>query len=53
MVKDHSEALDAIDNKMLPAATTPQVQAHLQKTREAVAMHLEEAQRLQKQAGSN
>lgn len=51
MVNDHTAALAMLDDKLIPAATTPQVQEHLRQTREAIAAHLEEAQRLHKQEG--
>jgi putative membrane protein len=40
MVKGHAEALDMIDNKMLPAATSASVKQHLTETRAHVANHL-------------
>ena len=43
MVKGHQEALDAIDNKMIPAATTDVVKQHLTDTRTHVAAHLDKA----------
>ncbi|GAB3316989.1 DUF4142 domain-containing protein [Luteimonas notoginsengisoli] len=43
MVKGHQEALDAIDNKMMPAATTDTVKQHLTDTRTHVAAHLDKA----------
>lgn len=43
MVKGHAEALDTIDRKLLPAATSPTVKQHLNETRGHVAMHLETA----------
>lgn len=47
MVKDHGEALAAIDGKLLPAASSGPVRQHLTQTRAAVARHLEEARGLQ------
>lgn len=47
MVKDHGEALQMIDGKLLPAASSPEVRAHLTETRQHVAMHLERARKLQ------
>lgn len=46
MVKGHADALEALDNVLIPAATTPEVAAHLRETREHVAMHLERARTL-------
>ena len=47
MVKGHTEALDALDNRIIPAATRPEVKAHLDTTRGHVAQHLERAKALQ------
>jgi putative membrane protein len=47
MVSGHTDALSMIDQKLIPAATTPEVQAHLRQTRERVEKHLELAQALQ------
>lgn len=47
MVTDHTEALAALDDRLIPAATTPAVMAHLQATRDHVAQHLERARELQ------
>jgi putative membrane protein len=47
MVKDHTEALRALDTQLIPAASTPAVVTHLQTTRHHVADHLEAAKRLQ------
>ncbi|TAA28534.1 DUF4142 domain-containing protein [Pseudoxanthomonas winnipegensis] len=47
MVKGHTEALKAIDDKLLPLAKSSEVKLHLEKTRAAVAQHLEEAKALQ------
>lgn len=47
MVKGHAEALAAIDNSMLPAATAANVRQHFTATREAVARHLERARQVQ------
>ncbi len=43
MVKGHTEALADIDQTLLPQAQSPEAKQHLQKTRTAVAHHLEEA----------
>ncbi|MBB3845660.1 DUF4142 domain-containing protein [Xanthomonas arboricola] len=47
MVKDHTDALAALDKQLIPAAKTPQVLAHLQTTRSHVAEHLAAARTLQ------
>jgi len=48
MVKDHSEVLAMLDNKLIPGATDPKVVDHLKATRESVAHHLHEAKKLNK-----
>lgn len=50
MVKDHTDALAALDKQLIPVAKTAQVLAHLQTTRSHVAEHLAAAKTLQ--AGS-
>lgn len=50
MVKDHAEVLAKLDDKLIPNATNPAVKEHLTMTRKHVAMHLEEARRLDAQA---
>lgn len=47
MVKDHTDALAALDKQLIPAAKTAQVLAHLQTTRSHVAEHLAAAKTLQ------
>jgi putative membrane protein len=47
MVKGHTEALAALDNRIIPAATRAEVRTHLASTREHVAQHLERAKALQ------
>ncbi|CAD7381304.1 DUF4142 domain-containing protein [Xanthomonas arboricola] len=47
MVKDHTDALAALDKQLIPAAKTPQVLTHLQTTRSHVAEHLAAAKTLQ------
>ncbi|MCD0257814.1 DUF4142 domain-containing protein [Xanthomonas melonis] len=47
MVKDHGDALDALDRKLIPAARTAQVADHLKTTRGHVADHLAAAKALQ------
>ncbi|KAB7771820.1 DUF4142 domain-containing protein [Xanthomonas maliensis] len=51
MVKDHGEALQTLDQKLIPAAKTPQVAQHLTTTRHHVADHLAAAEALQQAAG--
>lgn len=46
MVAGHIDALDRIDHQMLPASKDPAVQKHLRETREHIARHLAQAQRL-------
>lgn len=46
MVKGHQDALEQIDNTLMPAATGEPVKAHLRETREHVAMHLDKARKL-------
>lgn len=47
MVKDHTEALRTLDQKLIPAAEQAPVRSFLQETRSHVADHLAAAQRLQ------
>lgn len=47
MVKGHTEALKTIDDKLLAKAQSPQARQHLEKTRTAVAGHLEKAKAIQ------
>ena len=47
MVKDHTEALALIDDRLLALSSAGPVRDHLTKTRGHVAMHLEAAQKLQ------
>ena len=49
MVKDHAEVLAKLDKELLPAAQNPALKAHLAKTREHVAHHLEAAKALDAQ----
>ena len=46
MVNGHQEALDAIDGKMMPAATRDDVKQHLADTRKAVETHLAKAKEI-------
>lgn len=48
MVKGHTQVLSDIDGKLLGAADDPALKKHLQDTRAHVAMHLEQAKKLQK-----
>ncbi|HVJ37248.1 MAG TPA: DUF4142 domain-containing protein [Stenotrophomonas sp.] len=52
MVKDHTEALNALDNKLIPAAKDAQVRAFLQDTRSHVAAHLAAAKQLSADDGA-
>jgi len=47
MIQGHQDALNMIDNQLLPSADNDQVRSFLNETRQAVAMHLERAQQLQ------
>ncbi|MDQ3288486.1 MAG: DUF4142 domain-containing protein [Pseudomonadota bacterium] len=47
MVRDHTEALSMIDNRMMPATTDASFRQHLTATREAISKHLERARELQ------
>ncbi|MBB4724566.1 putative outer membrane protein [Xanthomonas euvesicatoria] len=47
MVKDHTDALTALDSKLIPQAKTQPVLEHLQTTRHHVADHLSSAKALQ------
>ncbi len=49
MVQGHTEALATLDNTLIPGAKDAKVKDHLQKTRDKVAQHLEQAKALQKQ----
>ena len=48
MVTGHTEALASLDQRLIPAATSPDARTHLQTTREHVARHLELARGLQR-----
>lgn len=52
MVDGHTEALKLIDGKLLPAASGDAVKTHLSTTRNAVAQHLDDARRLQRNLAS-
>ena len=47
MVKGHTEVLAKLDNELIPGAQDAAVKAHLEKTRGAVAEHLDKAKALQ------
>ena len=47
MVDGHTKVLGKLDNELIPGAQDAKVKAHLQKTREAVSMHLDHAKQLQ------
>jgi putative membrane protein len=47
MVKDHTEALNVIDHKLMKSAQTEEVRKHLSETRDHVAAHLEQAKSIQ------
>lgn len=47
MVRDHTEALTMIDNRMMPAATDDAMRQHLAATREVISNHLDRARELQ------
>ncbi|KLJ02131.1 hypothetical protein WQ56_03525 [Luteimonas sp. FCS-9] len=51
MVKGHQAALDKLDRELIPQAGAGEVRSHLERTRETIAGHLEQAQALQKPAG--
>ncbi|MDQ2701282.1 MAG: DUF4142 domain-containing protein [Pseudomonadota bacterium] len=46
MVKGHQDALDKIDNEMMPAAASDAVRQHLANSREHVATHLAKAREI-------
>lgn len=46
-VKQHGETLKMIDGQLMKSAQSDAVKAHLKQTREHVAMHLEQAKKLQ------
>jgi putative membrane protein len=47
MARGHAAALAMLDERAIPGARDPGVRAHFEKTREAVANHLEQVQALQ------
>ena len=47
MIKGHAEVLDMIDNRLLKSADSDALKKHLTQTRDHVAMHLEEAKKVQ------
>jgi putative membrane protein len=46
-VTQHQEVLDMLDNKLIPAATNPELKTELQTTRTMVQRHLTDAQAIQ------
>lgn len=52
MVKDHQDALDMIDNNLLPNVTNAQLKSLLDETRTHVAKHLEKAKAIQSKLDS-
>ncbi|MCE7031536.1 DUF4142 domain-containing protein [Lysobacter sp. GX 14042] len=51
MVTGHTEALEMLDDQLIPSAGPDNVRKHLQDTRQTIARHLETAQRLRDQPG--
>lgn len=47
-VRAHKDVLDTIDTKLLPQANNGQLKSYLQDVRKHVAMHLDEAEKIQK-----
>ncbi len=47
MIKDHQDALNMIDNQLIPAAQNEALRNHLAETRGHVAIHLERAKEVQ------
>jgi putative membrane protein len=47
-VKEHQEVLDSLDQKLIPSATNVDLKTYLAEVRDAVAMHLQHAEDLQK-----
>lgn len=50
MVAGHTEALDTLDNQLIPSADEDELRDHLQASRQAIARHLETAQGLRDNA---
>jgi len=50
-IRFHQSALDAIDQRLLPRASTPELRALLQQQRASVAAHLQRAQKIRRQLG--
>ncbi len=44
MVNDHRNALQLLDNTLIPSSTNPQLTMHLKATRKHVALHLQKAE---------
>ncbi len=53
MVAGHAQALETLDNELIPAATTQAVRDHLTDTRATVAAHLQQARALQDTAADS
>lgn len=51
MVQGHTEALNMLDQRLIPAATQDAVREHLTMTRDAISGHLDRARELQGQMG--
>jgi putative membrane protein len=49
MVKDHTNALNLIDNDLMKNVTNPALKAQIEATRPHIAMHLQEGQMIQTQ----
>lgn len=52
-IQSHQKALDIIDGKMVATAQSPQLKQQLMQLRPELRQHLDEAQRLQSNLGSN
>lgn len=53
MVKDHTAALQLLDQRLIPQATNPQLRQYLEATRANVAQHLRQAQAVQGQLANS
>ena len=53
MVAGHTEALQMLDNQLIPSADDEELRGHLQNTRQAIARHLETAQELRDNNSGN
>lgn len=52
MVGGHQKALDMVDNKFMPTATSPELRQLLQAAKTKMEAHLRQAERIQASAGS-